>query len=191
MKLKNRTNQQQKIEGATPATLSVAAAFMAFVGYFVVEHYFTANEYYAVTPPYLAILLSGVVGAGLVFAWLRSREPDGANHAVFAALFALGFGMAIYSFLPRLNILTDQDGLHEYNYTLDADYLWQPHDSSLPKLRLYLKSSDWWQQYKPGDSYTFELRKGGLGIWQVNMSRIYDDQKRYYVCGDVISCMAK
>ena len=51
--------------------------------------------------------------------------------------------------------------------------------------------SEWWRQYKPGDTYTFELRRGGLGIWQVNMTKIYDAQKRYYRCGGVLSCMTK
>lgn len=191
MKTESHTNQRVGLEGTTPATLGVAFAFMVFVGYFIIEHYFMAKEYYAETPPYLAILLSGLVGAGLVFALLKRLEPGGANHATFALLSALGIGLGAYSFIPRLNILIDKNGLHEYVYTLNSEYLWQPPESSLPKLRLYLKSSDWWRQYKPGDTYTFELRQGGLSIWQVNMSKIYDDQKRYYDCDGVISCMTK
>ena len=187
----DRANQRAQLEGATPATLGVAFAFMAFVAYFIMEHYFTAKEYYAETPPYLAILLFSLLGAGVIFALLKRLEPGGHNHAAFALLSALGIGLAAYSFIPRLNILTDKNGLHEYVYTLSPEYLWQPTDSTLPTLRLYQESSDWWRQYKPGDTYKFVLRHGGLTIWQVNMSKIYDDQKRYYDCGGVISCMTK
>ena len=29
-------------------------------------------------------------------------------------------------------------------------------------------------------AYTFELRKGGLGFWQVNMTLVYNDQRAIY-----------
>lgn len=63
--------------------------------------------------------------------------------------------------------------------------------SGIAGLRLYRKSSDWWRQYEPGDTHTFELRRGGLAIWQVNMSRIYDDQQRYYDCDGVLGCITR
>jgi hypothetical protein len=191
MKNDYRVNRRLQLEGATPATLGVAITFMACVIYFIVEHYFAANEYYAEAPPYLAMFLAGLVGLGLVFVLLRRLESNGANHMTFAVLFGLGIGLAAYSFIPRLNILTDKDGLREYIYTLNSEYVWQSATPDLPELHLYLKSSDWWSQYKPGDTYTFALRQGGLGIWQVDMSGIYDDQKRYYACGGILSCMTK
>jgi hypothetical protein len=191
MKTDERVNSRPQLEGATPATLGIAVAFMACVGYFIVEHYFTAKEYYAEVPPYLAMFLASMAGVGLVFVLLGRLEPGGANHAAFAVLFGLGIGLAAYSFIPRLNILTDKDGLREYVYTLNSEYVWQPATPALPELHLYLKSSDWWRQYETGDTYTFVLRQGGLGIWLVNMSKIYDDQKRYYDCDGVLSCMTK
>lgn len=104
-------------------TLRVAVAFAALVGYFIVEHYFTANEYYAEKPPYPAIVLASLTGVGLVFVLLQRLEPGGASHAAFALLFGLGVGLAAYSFIPRLNVLTDNHGLHEYAYTLNAEYV--------------------------------------------------------------------
>lgn len=103
--------------------LRVAVAFAALVGYFIVEHYFTANEYYAEKPPYPAIVLASLTGVGLVFVLLQRLEPGGASHAAFALLFGLGVGLAAYSFIPRLNVLTDNHGLHEYVYTLNAEYV--------------------------------------------------------------------
>jgi len=100
-------------------------------------------------------------------------------------------GLALYSFIPRINILTDKNGVNGYHYILGSDYIWRTKEPKAPELDLYLKSSRWWQQFEPGDAYTFYLRKGGLGIWQVNMSKIYDDQKEFYDCNGVLTCMTK
>ncbi len=183
--------ETKSVTNDTPAIGVVAATFFVCIGYFVVEHYFTAKEYFAEAPPYFAIALCAIAGAAIVFFVLRWLEPGGANHTALAALSALAFGLAVYAFIPRLNFMTDQGDLVEYVYQLDQENVWQPQDSSAPPLRLYLKSSAWWQQYQPGDTYTFELRRGGLGIWQVNMARIYEEQKRYYNCGGVVSCITK
>jgi hypothetical protein len=69
--------------------------------------------------------------------------------------------------------------------------VWRSEQAGLPELRVYLRGSRWWQQYQPGDTYTFELRQGGLKIWQINMSKIYASQKKFYQCSGVASCMTK
>lgn len=179
------------IEDQTPATLAVAVIFIALVIYFIIEHYFTASEYYAGNPPYTGIFLSGVAGALLVMLFLKRVEPERKNTPLFALLTGLGVGLASYSFIPRANMLTDTDGLREYSYTLATDHVWRSDNPVLPELRLYSKDSRWWRQYGPGDTYTFELRKGGLGIWQVNMSKVYEAQKMFYECDGVLSCMSR
>lgn len=191
MNFQARSNQNAGLSDATPATLAIAALFLAFVIYFILEHYFMAEEYYAKKAPYHIILLISGAGLTIAFTLLKKLEPETPNRMTFSLLFGFGIGLATYSFISRLNILTDTDGLRDYSYTLTTDYVWKPHDTSLPDLHLYLKGSDWWQQYKPGDSYTFQLRKGGLAIWQVNMANIYEEQKRYYDCGGAFDCMTK
>jgi len=181
----------QEIKDLTPATLTIATIFLLLVVYFIVETYFTASEYYVGGPPYLLLILCGLVAAIIFFILLNRIEPQRKNSALYAVLAGFGAGLAAYSLIARLNIMTDADGLKSYAYTLGTDYIWRSENHSLPELRLYLHSSKWWQQYKPGDSYTFELRKGGLKLWQVNMSKIYESQKLFYDCKGVWSCMSK
>ncbi len=116
----------------------------------------------------------------MVFVLLRLIEPERKDTVLYALLFGLGAGLAANPFLVRLNAWTDLGGLKSHEYRLNEELVWNATNGGAPDLDLYLSSSDWWQQHKPGDTYTFELRKGGLGFWQVNMIPVYNDQKAFY-----------
>jgi hypothetical protein len=163
----------------TPLTAIVAVIFVALVFTFIIEIYFTANEFYADFVPYQLIGLSALLGFLIVHLALRHFEPERKNNAMYALLFALGIGLAAYPMLARVNAWTDTTGLQAYEYHLDHDYVWRSSEPGAPDLDMYLSGSRWWRQFHPGDSYTFELRNGGLGFWQVNMSPVYEAQKHY------------
>jgi hypothetical protein len=163
----------------TPLTAIVAVIFVSLVFTFIIEIYFTANEFYADFVPYQLIGLSALLGFLIVHLTLRHFEPERKNSALYALLFALGIGLAAYPLLARVNAWTDTAGLHGYEYRLDTDYVWRSTEPGTPDLDMYLSGSHWWSQFHPGDSYTFELRRGGLGFWQVNMSPVYEAQKHY------------
>jgi hypothetical protein len=163
----------------TPLTAIVAVIFVALVFTFIIEIYFTANEFYADFVPYQLIGLSALLGFLIVHLALRHFEPERKNNAMYALLFALGIGLAAYPMLARVNAWTDTTGLQGYEYHLDHDYVWRSSEPGAPDLDMYLSGSRWWRQFHPGDSYTFELRNGGLGFWQVNMSPVYEAQKHY------------
>ena len=163
----------------TPLTFMIAAVFVALVCSFIIEIYFAASEFYAGDPPWLLIVLSMLLGSFLVLRALRHFEPERKNSALYALLFGLGVGLAAYPFLVRINAWTDNDGLHEFDYRLGTDYVWHAVLPGTPDLEMYLSGSHWWRQFVPGDSYTFALRKGGLGFWQINMTPVYESQKKY------------
>jgi hypothetical protein len=163
----------------TPLTAIVAVIFVALVFTFIIEIYFTANEFYADFVPYQLIGLSALFGFLIVHLVLRHFEPERKNSALYALLFSLGIGLAAYPLLARVNTWTDTTGLQDYEYRLGTDYIWHSREPGAPDLDMYLSGSRWWSQFHPGDSYTFELRKGGLGFWQVNMSPVYEAQKHY------------
>jgi len=189
--LLNKSNESGNLEGQTPATVAVAIIFFMFVLYFIIEQFFTAIEYYAEDAPYLILIIGWFFVTAIVFIILRKVEPERKDTLSYALLAGFGMGLALYSFIPRINILTDEGGIKSYSYLLDTDYMWKANEPTLPELDLYLKSSRWWKQYKPGDTYIFNLRKGGLGIWQVNMEQIYNSQKKFYDCDGVLTCMTK
>jgi hypothetical protein len=163
----------------TPLTAMIALVFIAQVFSFIIEIYFTATEFYTDTVPYLSIGVTALLGFLIVHLVLGNFEPERKNSALYALLFGLGTGFAAYPFLVRVNTWTDTEGLHGYDYRLGKDYVWRGREPGTPDLDMYLSGSAWWQQFDPGDSYTFELRKGGLGFWQVNMSPVYEAQKHY------------
>jgi len=161
----------------TPLTAIIAVIFASLVFVFIIELYFTANEFYADFVPYQLIGSSALLGYLIVHLTLRHFEPERKNSALYALLFALGIGLAAYPLLARVNAWTDSAGLQDYAYRLDTDYVWRSSEPGAPDLDMYLSGSRWWRQFHPDDSYTFKLRKGGLGFWQVNMSPVYEAQK--------------
>jgi hypothetical protein len=180
--------ERKKIEGVTPATLKVAITFFVCVLYFVGEIYFWGSEYYVKTPPYIAMGFTSIILSSLAYLFLKQQEPERSDLTTYALLTLIGFVLFTYALIPRVNIITDSEGIKDYSYHLDENYTWQSREG-LPTLNVYLSVTEYWQQYKPGDEYTFQLRKGGLGIWLVNMDEIYADQKRFYDCNDITSCM--
>ena len=164
----------------TPVTGIVAGIFALLVLYFGVEIYFTETEFYVGTAPVIGFIACGLVGSAMVFVLLRLIEPERKDTVLYALLFGLGLGLAANPFLVRLNAWTDLGGLKSHEYRLNEELVWNATKGGAPDLDLYLSSSDWWRQHKPGDTYIFELRKGGLGFWQVNMIPVYNDQKAFY-----------
>lgn len=190
----NQTSQPSKsgeLTGQTPATLAMAACFIFLVFYFILETYFLSNEYYAHGAPYFALAFGAIVVGLLAFYVLKRIEPDRVDANLFGLLIGLGAALALYSLLPRLNAATDTGGIKSYEYVLGPDYIWHSSAEDAPDLDVYLEISEWWQQYEPGDRRAFDLRKGGLGFWQLNMSRIYTEQQAYYDCSGVISCITR
>lgn len=181
-------NGRKKIEGVTPATLKIAITFFVCVLYFFGEIYLWGSEYYVLTPPYIGLGFISIVLSIAAYLFLKKQEPERTDSATYALLALIGFALSSYALIPRLNIITDSGGVKNYSYTLDENHIWK-NSKGLPPLDVYLSITEYWQQYKPGDEYTFQLRKGGLGIWLVNMDKIYDDQKRFYDCNGLTSCM--
>jgi hypothetical protein len=180
--------KNHQIEGVTPATLRVAIVFFLSVIYFAGEIYFWGSEYYAGSPPYPLMVIVSLILGFVAYQYLLKKEPERTDAKTYGLMACIGFALFSYAFLLRLNIVTDNQGLHNYRYQLTADLTWQS-DESVPTLDLYMPSSEYWQQYEVGDETTFQLRQGGLGIWQVNMDKVYDQQKLFYDCDGMLSCM--
>lgn len=179
MELSDSKEESVQLEGKSPATIAIAVLFFGFVMYFILESYYLATEYYAGMPPYSLIVMIGLVAAVGVFFALRKIEPTRGDTLTYALLIGLGFLFFLYPFITRLNIWFDDGSLEARAYVLNSEYVWIAKDTETPDLDLYIQRSVWWQQFEPGDEYAFNLRHGGLGFWQINMTKIYDDQRQW------------
>jgi len=101
---------------------------------------------------------------------------------ILVLLMSFSAALLTYPLLLRMNEWTDDKGLQEYSYTMNDDRLWQADDQNLqlPKLEFEIKSSEYWNQFEIGTVKQFEIRKGGLGFYQLNMAPVYVDQRAFY-----------
>ena len=53
-------------------------------------------------------------------------------------------------------------------------------DPNLPVLE-FPGVADYWRQFKLGRTHRFELRKGGLGFYQVNMQSVHAKTHEYLI----------
>jgi hypothetical protein len=137
------------------------------------------EEVYAVDPP---LVLFGVAGAIVVLAamlWLVSARVPRAEALGLSLLLGAAAGAALYPGLLRVNEATDDEGLRAYDYRLTEYVAFSSMDPNLPVLT-FLGVADYWRQFKIGTIHRFELRKGGLGFYQVNMQPVHVKMREYF-----------
>ena len=163
---------------ASKTAQAVAVVFVALVLYFIFDIYFGFGEYYAGMTPWHMFAAVAVCGLGLAAALLHAAGHLSSQGKLMAMLFGVGAGLASYPFLLRVNAWTDPIGLRDYNYTLAESETWIAEED-VPDL-VFDIGSDYWIQFEPGDSKSFQLRRGGLDFYQVNMRPIYAEQREFY-----------
>ena len=157
----------------------VVVLFALFILYFITDVYFGLTEYYAPATPWHIFILTGCLGGFGTYYILDREKLRKKDSAAMAAIFGLGIGLISYPVSIRTNIWFDDQGLVPYTYELNAENKWIPGDPKAPDLE-FDKWSEYWQQFKPGDIKTFELRHVGMGYTQINMQPVYEEQKAFY-----------
>ena len=162
------------------SSLAVTAAFLFLIVYAIFDGGFLLHETYAQDPPYEVFAVAGVAGAVVSGLWmLRSQVPI-AEGLVIALMTGCGLGVAAYPGALRLNALTDTESLKTYQYTLTVGREFQPPVAGLPVL--YFDSYyEYWAQFKAGSEYAFQLRRGGLGFYQLNLEPIEHAMREFYI----------
>jgi len=112
--------------------------------------------------------------------WLLSAKVPRPETLGLSLLLGITAGVALYPGLLRVNEATDDEGLRTYDYRLTEYVVFSPVDSNLPVLN-FPKDADYWGQFKLGTTHRFELRKGGLGFYQVNMEPVHAKMHEYFV----------
>lgn len=164
---------------SSPQAIALAAGMVGCIVYAIGEIYFWLNEYYAGPPPHAAFVVVGAIGAAIAWASFVPGLRRSTEARAIAVLFGFGVALASYPLILRVNAWTDRGGLRSYEYELGADDRWMPVASETPTLTFDL-GSGYWRQFEPGARKSFRLRRGGLGIYQVDMAPIYAEQRAYY-----------
>ena len=119
----------------------------------------------------------GLLAAILVTRLLRNKGVPSMESAVVGVLTGASLGCALYPGLLRMNQLTDSSGLHTYTYRSQGEGRFVPLDETLPELS-FDDHLVYWKQV--GEHYEFELRRGGLGFYQLNLAPIHDAIADFY-----------
>jgi hypothetical protein len=177
------------LNGVTPVTSLIAATMTFGVAYFIVENYFTLSAFYVNGPPWVELVGAAAASGAIILAILRRTEPKRSDSPIYALLFAIAIGFIAYPLSIRINMWTAPQPAISSPYQLGGDYLWHPtHNPKLPVLDIYLKSSQWWRQFGPGDTHHFTVQHGGLGDWLIDMKALHQEQQNFYHCDGVLDC---
>lgn len=161
------------------AALAVVAGFFVLLFYALADTFFLNPEAYAVTPPLAPFLAAGGLAALAAGLWMRRGGVPAAESIAVAVLFGVTVGAAAYPGALRLNALTDDDGLRTYEYQLTAQRQLEPLRAGPPAL-VFAGHYEYWAQFAPGSVHRFELRRGGLGFYQLNMRPLERVLREYY-----------
>jgi hypothetical protein len=161
-----------------PFTLGAAVAVVVLLVYAAAD--FAINtETYAERPKVQLFVLAGIGIFLAAAALLATRRVPRAEAIGVAMLFGVAAGGALYPGALRVNQLTDTGGLRSHQYRMKEYVVWEPRDAALPTL-VFSDYYEYWEQFKPGASKEFLLRRGGLGFYQVDMAPVHAEMRKHY-----------
>ena len=161
-----------------PHSLALVAAFFVLVLYAIADAAI-GPETYAAAAPLPAFATLGVLAALAAALWMRRGRVPPAETAIVALLVGGALAAASYPGALRLNALTDTDGLRRYPYQLTRAGQLEPLTPGPPTLA-FPHDYEYWQQFPPGSQHEFELRKGGLGFYQLNLQPLNEALRAFY-----------
>jgi len=164
----------------------VATVLALFLLSYAIFDFALYEESYAVEPPWVLFALGGATAVLVGMLWLASAGVPRAETLGLSLLLGGMVGLALYPGLLRLNEATDSEGLRDYEYRLTAYVVFSPVDSRLPGLE-FPSYKDYWRQFALGTTHQFELRKGGLGFYQVNLAPVRAKMREYLTSGKLPS----
>lgn len=162
-----------------PHALSAVLLFFVLSSYAAADGLLIYGETYATLPPYWIFVGAGVLAALTALLWLSRVRVPLLESAVLAALLGGSIGMAMYPALLRINQFSDKHGLASYEYVLRSDMALKPSVATLPILR-FDNFDEYWKYHGVGSRHHFQIRKGGLDFYQINMRPVYEEMKIFY-----------
>jgi hypothetical protein len=165
---------------------AAAVALLAVIGLYGVADIILLDETYAGSFPWALWTMAGAIIAVLTYRWLSAAKLPFAIAIVLALMIGLDAGFAMYPGLLRLNQFTDAAGMQAHEYVLREYVRLEPLEAGLPVIE-FDQGIEYWQQFRPGASYTFYLRHGGLGFYQLDIASVYAETRAFYEKRDIHS----
>ena len=162
-----------------PWTLGVVVLFFLLVAYTMIDGFVLVGETYVTRPAYEVFAIGGLVATIVVVRLLRAGGVPNLESGVLGILLGAAIGGALYPGALRLNQWTDSSGLHVYTYQSQGEGRFIPLGESLPELH-FDDYPEYWRKFGVGEHQDFELRRGGLGFYQLNMASIHDAIVEHY-----------
>ena len=165
---------------------TAAVVLLAVIGLYGAADLVMLDETYAGFLPWTVWMMSGVFAAVLVYRWLSGVKLPFAIAIALSLLIGLDAAFAMYPGLLRLNQFTDSAGVQAHEYVLREYVRLEPLEAGLPVVE-FEQGIEYWQQFKPGSSYTLYLRHGGLGFYQLDLASVYAATRTFYEKRDIRS----
>ncbi|MBI3777404.1 MAG: hypothetical protein HY274_00550 [Gammaproteobacteria bacterium] len=158
---------------------AVTVMLLLVIGLYGAVDLVVLDETYAGFLPWTIWTLAGVAAAVLAYRWLSGAKLPPVIAIALSLMIGLDAGLAMYPGLLRLNRYTDTAGAQPHEYVLREYVRLEPLEAGLPVIE-FGQGIEYWQQFKPGASYTLYLRRGGLGFYQIDLAPVYAETRAFY-----------
>lgn len=162
-----------------PWSGGMTIALLVLLGYALVDTFIVKTEVFAGPPPVAIYALTGLLVFALAaFQLFRVSLPRYVC-ILLPALLGLAVVAASHPLLLRINQLTDASGLASYTYVRGLDGQYLPLEPGTPLLSMDYPP-EYWAQFQEGSTHEFELRRGGLGFWQLSEVSLRESYLDYF-----------
>ncbi|HEY9050293.1 MAG TPA: hypothetical protein VIQ03_02035 [Gammaproteobacteria bacterium] len=160
-----------------PHTRMLMFILFGLMAYAIID--FVANDEIYVQPPPMWWFVCGAILIVVISVWrLTNRSIPKSNIIGLSVMLGIMFGLALYPGLLRVNQLTDNAGLVEYEYRRVAAYEFRPVMNSLPVI--IMTADEYWLSLDEDAEISFKLRKGALDFYQIDMAPEYAKMRQWY-----------
>lgn len=141
----------------------------------------TTRLAYLDEPPYLLFAMTGII-VGLISGLLLKRaQVPGHVRLGLGAFLAVAAGFASYPGALRVNDLLVDEAPQLIPYEVQLGYMLHAVEGDWSDI--IIKNSALWPVLPVGERYTMSIRKGGLNIYYVELSPIYNQAWEHYNSG--------
>jgi len=158
-------------------SLVTLVVIFAFISYALIS-FMVTREVYISEVPYVWFAVIGLVITICCGVVLAKTDVPSTNAWGMALLLGVVASVTMYPAMININQLTDSKGLIEYEYKRVDKAIFEPVDSSLP--RVEVNEDEYWDSIPLNKTVVFMIRKGGLGLYQVDMEPEYKKMRHWY-----------